>query len=273
MKATPPRLLLQKSPHHHHHNNNSNRRMEERCAVTLQAEKEGRKDGPCNYDDVRSRKSSPAQQAAIREQEEATRKAKEAEEQAAAAEKQAKIDVENDRKAEIARIQAESQSQIDRQTQIEKTEIEAARKALHHKKVDHKMSHKSKSRKFTTDTGEVHNEVVELEVSPAAGSEEEGALAEEDKEQGVEEKSEQQSENIQLDQPEPFLTEEEEAANAQSDEIDRRGARGRRKFLKRNEKKLRTPQEEDEEIDLRRRRRNWPSAKVEAHRKAVQQQL
>ena len=49
------------------------------------------------------------------------------------------------------------------------------------------MSHKSKSRKFTTDTGEVHNEVVELEVSPAAGSEEEGALAEEDKEQGVEE--------------------------------------------------------------------------------------
>ena len=43
-----------------------------------------------------------AQQAAIREQEEATRKARR--KSKAAAEKQAKMDVENDRKAEIARI-------------------------------------------------------------------------------------------------------------------------------------------------------------------------
>ena len=245
------------------------------AAATLQAEKEGRKDGPCNYDGCPIEEIIAAQQAAIREQEEATRKAKEAEEQAAAAEKQAKIDVENDRKAEIARIQAESQSQIDRQTQIEKTEIEAARKALHHKKVDHKMSHKSKSRKVTTDTGEVHNEVVELEVSPTAGSEKEGALAEEDKEQGVEEKSEQQSENIQLDQPEPFLTEEEEAANAQSDEIDEIVAHADdEKFPEKERKEAANSSEEDEEIDFEAAKKELAkAAKVEAHRKAVQQQL
>jgi len=250
------------------------------AAVTLQAEKEGRKDGPCNYDGCPIEEIIAAQQAAIREQEEATRKAKEAEEQAAAAEKQAKMDVENDRKAEIARIQAESQSQIDRQTQIEKTEIEAARKALHHKKADHKMSHKSKPGKFTTDTGEEHNEVVELEVSPAARSEEEGALAEEDKEQGVK-KSEQQSENIQLDQPEPFLSEEEEeAANAQRDEIDEIMAHADdEKVLEKErkeaaKKKSSSSSEEDEEIDFEAAKKALAkAAKVEAHRKAVQQQL
>jgi len=243
------------------------------AAVTLQAEKEGRTDGPCNYDGCPLEEIIAAQQAAIREQEEATRKAKEAEEQTANAVKQAKIDAvnakiqeETDRKAEIARIQAESQTQIDRQTRLEKGEIRAAKNALH--PTGKKSSHKSKARKFIADAdGEEHNVVVELEVP------------QQDEEVVVEESEER--ENIP-DQPEPLTEEEEASANAQRDEIDEILAHAEdanvfeeeQKEAAKKKSSSSSSSEEGEEIDFKAAKKELAkAAKIEEHKRAVQRQL
>ena len=228
------------------------------AAVTLQAEREGRKDGPCNYDGCPLEEIIAAQQAAIREQEEATRKAKEAEEEAA----KAKIQEEKDRKAEIARIQAESQAQIDRQTKLEKNEIKAAKKAM--QPLGKKSSHKSKSRKFISDTaGEEHDE----DEAPAETEEE--SEGEEEEEEEVERK------NVS-DQPEPLTEEEEASANKQLDEIDEILAHADdekvlEKERKEAAKKKSSSSDEGEEIDFEEAKKKLAEAeKIEEHKRAVE---
>jgi len=162
----------------------------------------------------------------------------------------AKIQEETDRKAEIARIQAESQTQIDRQTRLEKGEIRAAKNALH--PTGKKSSHKSKARKFIADAdSEEHNVVVELEVP------------QQDEEVVVEESEER--ENIP-DQPEPLTEEEEASANAQRDEIDEILAHAEDANVFEEEQKdprrrnLLPPllRRKAKRLTSRRRRRNWP---------------
>ena len=209
------------------------------AAVTLQAEREGRKDGPCNYDGCPLEEIIAAQQAAIREQEEATRKAKEAEEEAA----KAKIQEEKDRKAEIARIQAESQAQIDRQTKLEKNEIKAAKKAM--QPLGKKSSHKSKSRKFISDTDGEHEEEeapVETEEEPEENEEEEEAPAEteeepeenedeapaeteeesEEKEDEAPAETKEESEEMEDEAPAETEEESEEEEEEEEEEVERK---------------------------------------------------
>ena len=270
------------------------------AAVTLQAEREGRKDGPCNYDGCPLEEIIAAQQAAIREQEEATRKAKEAEEEAA----KAKIQEEKDRKAEIARIQAESQAQIDRQTKLEKNEIKAAKKAM--QPLGKKSSHKSKSRKFISDTaGEEHDEdeaPAETEEEPEGGEEEAPAETEEESEdeapaeteeepeeesedeapaeteeesEGEEEEEEVERKNVS-DQPEPLTEEEEASANKQLDEIDEILAHADdekvlEKERKEAAKKKSSSSDEGEEIDFEEAKKKLAEAeKIEEHKRAVE---
>jgi hypothetical protein len=276
------------------------------AAVTLQAEREGRKDGPCNYDGCPLEEIIAAQQAAIREQEEATRKAKEAEEEAA----KAKIQEEKDRKAEIARIQAESQAQIDRQTKLEKNEIKAAKKAM--QPLGKKSSHKSKSRKFISDTdGEEHDEdeapaETEEELEEKAGEEEAPAETEEEPEEesedeapaeteeepegeedeapaeteeeseGEEEEEEEVERKNVSDQPEPLTEEEEASANKQLDEIDEILAHADdekvlEKERKEAAKKKSSSSDEGEEIDFEEAKKKLAEAeKIEEHKRAVE---
>ena len=255
------------------------------AAVTLQAEREGRKDGPCNYDGCPLEEIIAAQQAAIREQEEATRKAKEAEEEAA----KAKIQEEKDRKAEIARIQAESQAQIDRQTKLEKNEIKAAKKAM--QPLGKKSSHKSKSRKFISDTaGEEHDEdeaPAETEEEPEGGEEEAPAETEEESEdeapaeteeesEGEEEEEEEVERKNVSDQPEPLTEEEEASANKQLDEIDEILAHADdekvlEKERKEAAKKKSSSSDEGEEIDFEEAKKKLAEAeKIEEHKRAVE---
>ena len=271
------------------------------AAVTLQAEREGRKDGPCNYDGCPLEEIIAAQQAAIREQEEATRKAKEAEEEAA----NAKIQEEKDRKAEIARIQAESQAQIDRQTKLEKNEIKAAKKAM--QPLGKKSSHKSKSRKFISDTaGEEHDEdeaPAETEEEPEGGEEEAPAETEEESEdeapaeteeepeeesedeapaeteeesEGEEEEEEEVERKNVSDQPEPLTEEEEASANKQLDEIDEILAHADdekvlEKERKEAAKKKSSSSDEGEEIDFEEAKKKLAEAeKIEEHKRAVE---
>ena len=271
------------------------------AAVTLQAEREGRKDGPCNYDGCPLEEIIAAQQAAIREQEEATRKAKEAEEEAA----KAKIQEEKDRKAEIARIQAESQAQIDRQTKLEKNEIKAAKKAM--QPLGKKSSHKSKSRKFISDTaGEEHDEdeaPAETEEEPEGGEEEAPAETEEESEdeapaeteeepeeesedeapaeteeesEGEEEEEEEVERKNVSDQPEPLTEEEEASANKQRDEIDEILAHADdekvlEKERKEAAKKKSSSSDEGEEIDFEEAKKKLAEAeKIEEHKRAVE---
>jgi hypothetical protein len=216
------------------------------AAVKLEEQKEGRKDGPCNYDGCPIEEIIAAQQAAIREQEELTAKAKAAEAQAAEDLNQAKIDNE----AEIARIEAESQAQISRQTSIEKGEIADAKRAL------------NPTTKSSSSSSSKHRRVEQMQV-PRAGEQEEAVV----EESGSAE-----------DQAQPLSQDELDTANSQFDEIDEilAHASDPLELEKEHEDALENKVSEDpvEDVDFSAAKKALAkAAKVEAHKKAVQKQL